>query len=495
MAQKMFTFLAISALSLSSLMAQPEEVVVEKPDAKTFKLESNLMAAQLDSLMVLHVFKYNKSTLPKNYDSAFVPQFADSIFEKRMAILDAKTPLDLDYNPLVRSYIDMYTVRKREQVCRMLSLGQYYFPMFEKSLDKYNMPLELKYLAVVESALNPLAKSRVGARGLWQFMYETGKIMGLQANSYVDERSDPQKSTEAACQYMMRLYKMFGDWNLVLAAYNSGPGNVNKAIRRSGGKKNYWQLRPFLPKETAGYVPAFIAAVYTMTYAKEHNLYPKLEIPNFYDVDTVLVREQISFEQLSKWIGVDAELVAFLNPSYKFGIIPNVPGQKNYLVLPHKYMGLYLDNEDSLFTFAAAEFKETKNEMPILSTTTTEAKTVHRVNKGESLGLIANKYNVSVSQIKSWNHLKSNTITPGQRLTINAPAPTKTASTENVATANTTKSGNTTYYTVQPGDTLFSIANRYPGLTPATIAEWNDINPNKITVGMKLVVQKGTTAN
>jgi len=274
---------AVFATPIDSTKAEVKPI-----DAKTFKVESTPFADNLDDLMAIHIFKFKKTGLPKNYDSTFVPTFEDSIYRKRIAFLDASTPLELDYNPVVRRYIDLYTVRKREQVSRMLGLAQYYFPMFEEVLDKYDMPLELKYLAVVESALNPNAKSRVGATGLWQFMYTTGKIMGLNANSYVDERSDPYRSTIAACEYMTRLYKTFGDWNLVLAAYNSGPGTVNKAIRRSGGKRSYWELRAYLPRETAGYVPAFIAATYTMKYAKEHNLYPKNVAPHFASVDTVL---------------------------------------------------------------------------------------------------------------------------------------------------------------------------------------------------------------
>jgi len=486
------TFIAAITLAYSAIAQQTDvdQSLTQMPDERTFKLEVSAIGAQLDSLMTLHVFKYNRTALPKNYDSSYVPVVSESEMIKRMSALDAASPLHLDYNPLVKGYIDMYSMRKREQVSRMLALGEYYFPMFEKALDKYKMPLELKYLAVVESALNPQATSRVGAKGLWQFMYETGKLMGLQANSYVDERSDPYKSTDAACRYMLRLYQSFGDWNLVLAAYNSGPGNVSKAIRRSGGKTNYWELRPFLPKETAGYVPAFIAAVYVMSYASEHNLYPSMDIPFFYDVDTVLVREQISFDQISKWIGVSPEVVAFLNPMYKMQIIPNVPGQKYYLTLPHKYMGLFLDNEDTLYSFAAAEFSKNKPQPVVAYTSTSSAavgkQTVHVVKSGESLGSISRKYSVSVAQIKRMNNLRSDVIVPGQKLQVGTAVATASAQANKV---------DDTYYVVQPGDTLFGIANKYPGVSAEALAEWNNVNANSLKAGMKLVVKKGSSTN
>lgn len=483
------TYIIAFSVTLN-LWAQIEEFnprEMPMSEERNFKMEVSPIGAQLDSLMTLHVFRYKKSALPKNYDSTHVPVFADSVIINRLAALDAASPMHFDYNPVVKGYIDMYSMRRREQVSRMLSLGQYYFPMFEKSLDKYKMPLELKYLAVVESALNPLATSRVGAKGLWQFMYETGKLMGLQVNSFVDERSDPYKSTDAACRYMMRLYKTFGDWNLVLAAYNSGPGNVSKAIRRSGGKTNYWELRPFLPKETAGYVPAFIAAVYVMNYAAEHNIYPKVEIPSFFEVDTILVKEQISFEQISRWIGVNLEMVAFLNPMYKLQIIPSVPGHNYYLTLPHKYSGLFLDNEDSLYAFAAEEFKKNKPQSVVAYASTgsgSQSKQVHSVKRGENLGSIARKYNVSVTQIKKNNNLKSDLIMPGQKLVINVGS-----SSTSVAQTNNRED---TYYIVQPGDTLYSIASRYPGVSADALAQWNNVNASSLQPGMKLVVKKAS---
>lgn len=458
---------------------------------KEFKIESNLIANQMDSLMAVHVFKQKRKAFPAKYDSTFIPTFSDSVYAKRIRHLNTQTPLELTYNPIVRGFIDLYAVRKRKQVMRMLALGEYYFPIFEETLDRYNMPIELKYLAVVESALNPKARSRVGATGLWQFMHGTGKLMGLEINSYVDERSDPYKSTEAACLYMLRLYKMFGDWNLVLAAYNSGPGNVNKAIRRSGGKKNYWELRPYLPKETAGYVPAFIAVVYTMNYAKEHNLYTSVEVPFFGQTDTTLVHEQISFDQLNMWLGIDRDVIEFLNPSYKLGIIPTIEGKKYFLVLPTKQMGLFLDNEDSLYAYASAEFKTATP--AVAPQVVSDERSVHRVKSGESLGSISKKYGVTVSQLMRWNGLKSNTIHPGQRLTIYQKGegkPTVASTTPKATTEN-----GISYYVVQKGDTLYSISQRFPGVSANNLSEWNNISNGHIQPGMKLVVQKGSNAN
>jgi membrane-bound lytic murein transglycosylase D len=468
------------------------KTAVDASGEKRFAIESTQIAEQLDSLMALHVFQFEGSKLPANYDSTLVPTFPDSIYAQRLATLDAQTPLELEYNEVVKRYIELYTLKRREQVSRMLALGEYYFPMFEETLDRYNIPLEIKYLAVVESALNPKARSRVGAKGLWQFMYSTGKLMGLKANSYVDERSDPYKSTVAACEYMTRLYNIFGDWNLVLAAYNSGPGNVNKAIRRSGGKRSYWELRPYLPRETAGYVPAFIAATYTMSYAAEHNLYASLKVPFFYHTDTALVDEQISFDQLNMWLGIDKEIIRFLNPSYKYEIIPKVDGQKHYLVLPRQQMGLFIDNEDSLYAYAANYFEKNRSEVPKY---VEQERIRHRVRSGESLGLIANKYGTSVSKIKRWNGLHSNTIYPGQRLTIYKSGAAPKSSTASSSKPEVTKADGHTLYTVRKGDTLYDIAKKFPGVSATNLASWNNLNSSTIKPGMKLVVSPGSSSN
>src|SRR5690554_4990066 len=247
-----------------------------------------------------------------------------------------------------------------------MGLSAFYFPMFERELDAYNIPLEMKYLAIVESALNPRAKSRVGATGLWQFMYATGKQYGLEVSSYVDERSDPIKSTTTAAVYLSKLYEIFGDWDLALAAYNSGPGNVSKAIRRSGGYENYWNLREYLPRETAGYVPAFLATMYIFEYAEEHGFKKQTARIPYVATDTIKVKQQITLDQVAKLTNLDKEELEFLNPSYKLGIIPVVKNENYMLRLPLTSVGTFVNNENAIYAFAQEEVQEAEKPLPEL---------------------------------------------------------------------------------------------------------------------------------
>lgn len=452
-----------------------------------FSFEDDPFAARLDSLLSSDLFEISSDNEFLNLDStittsADAPVFSDSVYRFRMEVINSKSPFDLVYNTEVRRYIDLYANRRREQVSRMLGLADYYFPMFEQILDKYDLPLELKYLAIVESALNPQARSRVGAKGLWQFMYATGKMNGLKIDSYVDERSDPYKSTEAACQYMMKLYDIFGDWNLVLAAYNSGPGNVNKAIRRSGGKRDYWQLRPYLPKETAGYVPAFIAVNYVMHYAPEHKLYATPSLYSFYDTDTICVKEQLSFSFIAKHLNIGEDVVAQLNPSYRYNIIPNWKDAPCTLVLPKEQMGLFISNEDTLYALVRIENTKVEAELP--KEPIEETVVTHKVRSGETLGGIAKKYGVSMSNLKRWNNIRGTVIQKGQRLKIyksGEPTRSKIATNSN--------SGSSTTYVVRSGDTLYDIAKRYPGVSADNIMKWNNIrSASSLRVGQKLVI-------
>jgi len=451
------------------------------------QLENDPFAARLDSLLSLSFFEDLNSSRLNDSDSimlwnttnAEAPRFSDSIYTERLTALNNLSPMSLGYNSTVKSYIELYSIRRREQVSKMLGLAQYYFPMFEQALDKYDMPLELKYLAVVESALNPMARSHAGATGLWQFMYATGKMNGLNVNSYIDERNDPIKSTEAACQYLTQLYRIFDDWNLALAAYNSGPGNVNKAIRRSGGQKDYWAIRAYLPRETAGYVPAFIAVNYIMAYHEEHLIYPTQLKPSFFSTDTVNIKERISFEQITKLIDISEEELEFLNPAYRRKLIPKKSDGSYALVLPQDKIGLFVSNEDSIYTIAAQHFEETITEVPTVVPENDRVR--HKVRRGEVLGTIAEKYGVSVGSIRNWNGLRGNTIRVGQRLTIYP----RRMPTEEVATKSTeytspqktaSKSGEYENYQVQNGETFYSIAKKYPGISAQNIMAWNDIN-------------------
>lgn len=405
------------------------------------------------------------------------------VLKERLKALDQKTPFNIAYNPSLESVIKSFLVRKKELMERMLVASQFYFPLFEQELDNYNIPLEIKYLAIVESALNPRAKSRVGATGLWQFMYGTGKMYGLDVSSYVDERSDPIKATTAACKYLAKLYEIFGDWDLALAAYNSGPGNVNKAIRRSGGYKNYWNIRRNLPRETAGYVPAFIATMYLFEYAEEHGLkINKAERP-YFETDTVQVKNLITFEQISKMVDVSIEELVVLNPSYKLNIIPKIPGKNYALRLPKTEIGKFVANEEAIYAYVEKELKEQEKPLPQLVTAQNRIR--YKVRSGDYLGRIAERYGVRVSQIKQWNGLRSNDLRVGQRLTIFPRRPvvaaTPTKSSGNTLTPSTLK-----VHTVQKGDSLWTISQKYPGISIENLREWNGIRGNTLQLGTKL---------
>ena len=342
------------------------------------------------------------------------PVFSDSVYESRIQDLDSKTPIDLVYNPYVKQYINVYTKQRRQQMSRMMGLAAYYFPVFEEVLDQFNLPLELKYLALVESALNPKAKSWAGATGLWQFMYSTGKEYNLKVSSYVDERMDPYRATVAACEFFEKSYSVYGDWSLVLASYNSGRGNVNKAIRRSGGKRNYWQIRRFLPKETRSYVPAFIAVCYAMNYASDHKISTEKPRVLFHEVDTVEVKYQIDFEYLSSSLDISMDELEFLNPSYKINVIPKIDGRPYHLVLPVAKMGAFVENEKEIYAYFVELDAQKRKNYPKYSEQ--DERIVHRVRGGEYLGKIARRYGCSVKKIQQWNNLKNDNIRVGQRL-------------------------------------------------------------------------------
>ncbi len=427
--------------------------------------------------------------------SVVVEDLSTEVLKERLALLNSKTPFNVEYNASLEKIIKHYLKSRKKTFANLMGRAKYYFPLFEEQLDKYDIPLEIKYLAIVESALNPVAKSRVGAKGLWQFMYGTGFQYGLKVSSYVDERSDPIKSTEAACKYLSKLYGIFNDWDLALAAYNSGPGNVNKAIRRSGGKTNYWNIRNYLPRETAGYLPAFYATYYIFEYANEHHIYPKNEIINRFETDTILVKRQLTFEQVNKVLDIDEDLLQFLNPQYKLKIIPVVK-DKNYVLTIPKYMvGKFVSNEDKIYAFAEAD--DAKREKPFPKYTQGQSKVVYRVRSGDYLGKIAKRYGVSVSSIKRWNRLRSNSLRIGQRLTIyprnhvssSSSKSTKTNKTsKTVKTQKTVQKGKYTTYVVKQGDSLWLISQKFPKVSVDQIKKWNDIWSDKLQPGTKLKI-------
>ena len=388
---------------------------IENKDSLKVVFLDNALVASFDSLLLSNLsFTEELFDHETPLEVLTPPVFSDSIYEARIQHLDTKTPIDLVYNPYVKQYINVYTKQRRQQMSRMMGLAAYYFPVFEEVLDQFNLPLELKYLALVESALNPKAKSWAGATGLWQFMYNTGKEYNLKVSSYVDERMDPYRATVAACEFFEKSYSVYGDWSLVLASYNSGRGNVNKAIRRSGGKRNYWQIRRFLPKETRSYVPAFIAVCYAMNYASDHKINPKKPRVLFHEVDTIEVKYQIDFEYLSSSLGVSMDELEFLNPSYKINVIPKVKGRPYHLVLPISKMGAFVANEKEIYAhFIELDAQKRKN-YPKYSEQ--DERIVHRVKGGEYLGKIARRYGCSVKKIQQWNNLKNDNIRVGQKL-------------------------------------------------------------------------------
>ena len=434
-----------------------------------------------------------------NIDSEVNYDLSTEILKKRLAKMDAKSPFNIEYNPALENTIKSFLKNRPKAFERLMAVSEYYFPMFEEHLAKYNIPLELKYLAIVESALNPKAKSRVGASGLWQFMYPTGKQYNLEVTSYVDERYDPLKATEAACQYLSSLYGIFGDWSMVLAAYNCGPGNVSKAIRRSGGSQNYWNIRKNLPKETANYVPAFLATFYIYEFKKEHGIQPKKAPVTYFETDTIMVKKQMSFKQISDLLDIPVEQLEFLNPIYKLKVIPFEADKPHYLRLPKNKMGLFVSNEEKIYAYLEytdSHKEKTKSEYVALSSKDSicsspdstfvskpkfERKTqYHTIKSGESLGKIADKYNVSIANLKSWNHIKGNTIQAGKKL--------KIYSDKKIIVQNESSANKNDTYEVKTGDSLFSISKQFPGVSIDDIKKWNDISGDNIQPGMKLKI-------
>jgi len=420
-----------------------------------------------------------------DYEPVAYEELSTELLKTRLKELNARTPFNVEYNPSLESVIKGYLKNRRRTMGRLIALSDYYFPMFEEELDRQGLPLEMKYLAVVESALDPRATSRVGATGLWQFMFSTGKMFGLDVNSYVDERSDPLMATEAAAKYLNSLYGSLGDWDLALAAYNSGPGNVAKAIRRSGGRKNYWNIRAHLPRETAGYVPAFLATMYIFEYAEEHGFKSNGPRYPYIVTDTVRVKKMISLEQVATVANLDLEELEFLNPSYKLGIIPVIKDENYVLRLPVEAMGKFISNETAIYNYAAAEFNKREKPLPDLFEQSDRIR--YRVRSGDYLGKIAERYGVSVSKIKRWNGLRSNRLKIGQRLTI---YPRKMNTTTTKRRSSTTSSATGRTYIVKNGDSLWSISQKFPGITIEQLKKWNDISSTKLKPGMTLKLNK-----
>ena len=423
----------------------------------------------------------------------FESNVPDEVYIERIKKMNSF--ISLPYNEIVKNYIILYSEKMPTKMSHILGLCQYYMPIFEDIFNRYDIPQELKAMAVIESAMNPLAVSRAGAKGMWQFMYSTAKMYGLHIDSFVDERLDPVKSAEAAAQYLQDSYDIFGDWNLAIASYNCGAGNVNKAIRRSGGKRAFWDIWPYLPRETRGYVPAFVGALYTMTYYKEHGIRPEaVGIPAH--IDTLKINKQLHLRQVADLTAAPLEELKNLNPQYRHEIIPG-ESREYILRIPYEYTNAFIEYEDSVYRHKAEEYFNPVTIKKIKDGADGE-RIVYRVKNGDYLGRIASRHRCTVAQIKRWNNLSSNNIRVGQRLVIyrggtssgSASASSAPAKTQSSSAA--PASGGSTY-TVKSGDTLSGIANRN-GVTVAQLKQWNGLSGNNIKVGQKLKVKAGSTS-
>ncbi len=521
--------ISFCTIGLSAQEISPDSIV--KTETKLSFLDSikatfvhDAMASCVDSLWLkeltsLDLYSNLSDDIRKmNPEEKVDYDLPTSLLKERLAKLDAKSPFNIEYNPGLENIIKSFLKNRKKSYERLMAISEYYFPVFEEALARQNVPLEIKYLAIVESALNPKAVSRVGATGLWQFMYQTGKQYNLHIDSYVDERSDPLKSSEAAAQYMSNMYKIFGDWDLVLASYNSGPGNVAKAIRRSGGRQNYWNIRKYLPNETAGYVPAFLATMYIYEYHKEHGIVPDRALVKHFQTDTIHIKRQLTFKQLSEMLDIPVAQIEMMNPSYKLKTVPNYSDKKHYLRLPQDKVALFSANEDKVYAYAA--YQESLREKPYSSQQAYAARTVsrdtasgdadristtrtryHKVRRGDNLSSIAARYGVSISQLKKWNGLRSNTVAAGKSLKIRTtemvavkpkkaekPTEAKTTEVAVVEKENGEAAAVAESHVVQPGENLTTIARKY-NVSVSDIKEWNNFEDNNLLAGTKITVK------
>lgn len=447
------------------------------PEEYTAEVSDSLL-----NIWYTHKVASDEETEVYDMDSIrFESNVPDEVYIERIKKMNSF--ISLPYNEIVKNYIILYSEKMPTKMSHILGLCQYYMPIFEEIFNRYDIPQELKAMAVIESALNPTAVSRAGAKGMWQFMYSTAKMYGLHIDSFVDERLDPVKSAEAAAQYLQDSYEIFGDWNLAIASYNCGAGNVNKAIRRSGGKRAFWDIWPYLPRETRGYVPAFVGALYTMTYYKEHGIRPEsVEIPTL--IDTLKINKQLHLRQVADLTSAPLEELKNLNPQYRHEIIPG-ESREYILRIPYAYTNAFIEYEDSVYRHKVDEYFNPVTIKKIKDGGDGE-RIVYRVKNGDYLGKIASRHRCTVAQIKRWNNLKNNNIRVGQRLVIyrgGSPAPSSASS-----SSKTSADSGASTYTVKSGDTLSGIATRH-GVTVGQLKEWNGLNNNNIKAGQVLKVK------
>ena len=414
-------------------------------------------------------------------------QFFNQNYIYKLRLDSIQKTVTLSYNEYVQHFIDTYSKRK-DQMGMMLGLSNYYFPIFEKALIAYQVPTEIKYLPVIESSMNPHAVSKVGATGMWQFMFSTAKGYNLNMDNFVDERKDPIQASYAAAAYFRDAYEELGDWLLAIAAYNCGMGNVNRAIIKAGSR-DFWQIMPFLPKETRNYVPAFIATVYVMNYAEKHEITPKKSVFSF-KTDTIQVNHYIALSDVANAIDYDEEMIYILNPSYKKKIVNGSILAPKRLVLPKvalsNYAKLYnvlnkdIEIEQDLILASSDDVRDIKKMKMVVNTNSSSRTTHYKVTPGQNLSFIATKFNVEVQDLKVWNNLKTNTIIPGQKLKIYGKSATKIVK------------SNVDYlsYVVKKGDTLSGIAEKFDGATVENIKKINALNTSSLQPGMVLKITK-----
>ncbi|MET0945590.1 MAG: LysM peptidoglycan-binding domain-containing protein [Flavobacterium sp.] len=523
--------LAVTALFSITMFAQETATTSLdiKPEVKLSYLDSvkssfkkDEVATKVDSLWmkeclsldIYNDFSTDIQTL--NTDQDVNAELPTELLKQRLQAMNEKSPFNIEYNQGLENIIKSFLKNRKKSISRLMALSEYYFPIFEETFAKQNIPLEIKYLAIVESALNPKAVSRMGATGLWQFMYGTGKQYALKIDSYIDERSDPLKSTAAASDYFSKMYTIFGDWELVLASYNSGPGNVTKAIRRSGGQTKYWDIRSNLPKETQGYVPAFYATMYLFEYHKEHGINPERAVVKNFETDTVNVKSEMSFKQIADLLDMPQSQIQLLNPSYKLNVVPYYQGEDHFIRLPKDKIATFVSNEDKIYAYVRHEAENKTMSSRLALKVTPKAKVqlnkaidtdvqLYKIQKGDNLGAIAEKYDVSISDIKKWNHLRSNSVALGRTLKIRSnidPLKFSKEAKTNVAIEKKAEEAIATVddkektvgqeakeYVVVAGDNLGSIAKKF-GTTIADLKELNNLTSNNIGLGKTLVISK-----
>ncbi len=482
---------------------------------------ADLIGSNLDSLLNNWFVRMSLAEAAPPAGGPVIPQFSDSVYKERISLINLS--ILLPYNNIIRNHIHVYTDRKADRFSVMLGMRDYYFPMIEDIFDYYGLPDELKYMAVIESALNPNAVSRAGATGLWQFMHSTGRMYGLTINSVVDERRDPVRATHAAAQYLKDLYGIYNDWILVIAAYNCGPGNVNKAIRRSGNKRDYWEIYSRLPRETRGYIPAYVAATYAMNYYREHNIVPA-EVNMPLAVDTVMIATDMHLEQIAAVLDLALPELRALNPQYRTGLIPG-RSRPSPVTLPVDRLGSFIAMTDTITGYKRDEYltRVNQNAAPRQSVYVPpdiEGKTrlVYVVKEGDNLGFISEWYGVGLSELRYWNNIYQNTIRIGQKLNVYVDparadhysrvnnmsfsekqamrgkpvtATAMAASAPQQTTGPLPDDGEYEFYTVRNGDTVWDIAKKFQGVTASDIVRLNNISDaSKIQVGQKLRIRR-----